>query len=140
MFVVKKILVAYDTSDPARRAFEAGVDLAQKYVAELIVLSVARPPEPPEMVEAEASLEDAQEYYEKEFIALREAASAAGVTARCEVRVGHPAEQIIHMANEENVNAILMGHRGKSLIKRWLLGSISKRVVSYAHCTVCIVR
>jgi len=36
---------------------------------------------------------------------------------------------------------IVMGHRGKSsFIDRWLLGSISKRVLSYATCTVTIVR
>jgi nucleotide-binding universal stress UspA family protein len=140
MLDLKKILVAYDTSEPAQRAFEAGVDLAQKYAADLIVLSVARPPEPPEMVEAEAALESAQDYYEKHFMKLRETAAAAGVKARFEVRVGHPAEQIIHMANEEKAQAIIMGHRGKSFIKRWLLGSVSKRVISYAHCTVCVVR
>ena len=140
MLNLKKILVAYDTSEPAQRAFEAGVDLAQKYSADLIVLSVARPPEPPGMVETEAVLENAQEYYEKQFIKLRETAATAGVKARFEVRVGHPAEQIIHMAHEEGVNAILMGHRGHGFIKRWLLGSISKRVITYAHCSVVIVR
>ena len=140
MVEIKKILVAYDTSEPADRAFETGVDLAQKYSAELIVLSVARPPEPPEMVEAEAALDSAKDHYEQRFVKLREMATAAGVTPRFEVRVGHPAEQIIHMANEENANVIIMGHRGKSRISRWLLGSISKRVISYAHCSVCIVR
>ena len=140
MLDLKKILVAYDTSEPAQRAFEAGVDLAQKYSADLIVLSVARPPEPPGMVETEAVLENAQEYYEQRFIKLREMTDAAGVKARFEVRVGHPAEQIIHMAHEEGVNVIVMGHRGHSFIKRWLLGSISKRVISYAHCSVVIVR
>ncbi len=140
MIEIKKILVAYDTSEPATRAFEAAADLAQKYSAELVVLSVARPPEPPEVVEAEAVLENAEEYYEQHFPKLREIAAAAGVTPRFEVRVGHPAEQIIHVAEEESASIIIMGHRGKSFVKRWLLGSISRRVISYAHCTVCIVR
>jgi len=140
MLSLKKILVAYDGSDPAERAYEAGLDLAQKYQADLIVLAVARPPEPPEMVEAEAVLDSATDYYQERFTKLREMAAAAGVKPRFEVRVGHPAEQIIHMANEEKVQAIIMGHRGKSFIKRWLLGSVSKRVISYAHCTVCVVR
>lgn len=140
MVEIKKILVAYDTSEPAERAFHFGLDLARKYSAELIVLSVARPPEPPEMVEAEAALDSAQQHFEEHFARLRPAAVAAGVTPRFEVRVGHPAEQIIHLAGQENTGMIVMGHRGKNLIARWLLGSISKRVISYAHCTVCIVR
>jgi nucleotide-binding universal stress UspA family protein len=35
---------------------------------------------------------------------------------------------------------IVMGHRGKSRLQRWLLGSVSKRVLSYAPCTVTVVR
>ncbi len=140
MFELRKALVAYDASGPAERAFEAGLDLARRYGAELIVLSVARPPEPPEIVETEASLDSAREYYESCFAKLREAVSAAGVQARFLARVGHPADLIIRVAAEEGVDMIVMGHRGKGFIERWLLGSISKRVATYATCTVCIVR
>ena len=35
---------------------------------------------------------------------------------------------------------IVMGHRGKSMIEKWLLGSVSKRVLSYGPCKVLIVR
>jgi nucleotide-binding universal stress UspA family protein len=140
MLDLKKILVAYDASNAAERAYEAGLDLAQKYQAELIVLSVATQPEPPEDVDTEAVLDSARTYYEEHFAKLRQMAAGGGVAPRFEIRVGHPAEQIILLANEENVQAIIMGHRGKSFIKRWLLGSVSKRVISYAHCTVCVVR
>ena len=138
--MIQRILVAYDTSEQAEKAFNLGLDLAAKYEAEMIVLSVARPPEPPEMVEAEAVLENATEFYERHFKDLGDKAAKAGIAIRCVVKVGHPAEQIIHLANEEKVDMILMGHRGKTFIKRWLLGSISRRVVSYAHCSVVIVR
>jgi nucleotide-binding universal stress UspA family protein len=33
-----------------------------------------------------------------------------------------------------------MGHRGESLFQKWLLGSVAKRVLSYANCTVIVVR
>ncbi|TMH63229.1 MAG: universal stress protein [Betaproteobacteria bacterium] len=33
-----------------------------------------------------------------------------------------------------------MGHRGKTFFRRWLLGSVSKQVIHYAHCTTTIVR
>ncbi len=138
--MLRKILAAYDSSDASEDAFRFALDLAQKYEAELIVLSVARPPEPAESVETEAVLESATKFYEKHFAQLKELSAKAGVATRFEVRVGHPAEAIIHMAHEESADLIVMGHRGKSFIKRWLLGSISKRVVSYAHCAVTIVR
>ena len=140
MTEIKKILVADDTSEQAGRAFEFGLDMARKYGAELIVVSVARLPEPPEVVETEAILENARGYYEQHFAQLREKAGLIGLKARFEVRIGHPAEQIVRLANEEKVGAIVMGHRGQSLIERWLVGSVAKRVLSYAPCTVCIVR
>ena len=52
------------------------------------------------------------------------------VEASYRVRVGHPAEQIALLANEEGVDTIVMGHRGESFMQRWLLGSVAKRVLS----------
>ena len=138
--MIKKLLVAYDGSEQAGKAFDFALDIASKHSADIIVLSVVRPPEPPEAVEMEAVLESATDYYEEQFTALKEKARDQGIVPRFEVRVGHPADQIVHRANEESVDMIVMGHRGKSLVQRWLLGSVSKRVLSYAHCTVSIVR
>lgn len=138
--MIQKILVAYDTSEQASKAFDLGLDLARRYSAALLVLAVARPPEPPQEVEAEAFIERTTEYFEGHFATLRESSKQANITPRFEVRVGHPADQIIHVANQEKVDMIVMGHRGKSMIQRWLLGSVSKRVISYAHCAVTIVR
>ena len=137
---MKRILVGYDGSEHAAKAFAAAVDLAAKYGAELEVLCVARPPEPPEMVETEAMLENAQEHYEQAFAALRPQAEAAGSHPTLTVLVGNPADQIIHHANQTGTDLIVLGHRGKSAIARWLLGSVSKRVLSYAPCDVLIVR
>jgi nucleotide-binding universal stress UspA family protein len=63
-----------------------------------------------------------------------------GIDAIFQVKVGHPAEQLVRLAEAEQVDVIVMGHRGETLLQRWLLGSVAKRVLSYAHCTVIIVR
>ena len=138
--MIKKVLVAYDGSEQSEKAFDFGLDIVSKYSAELIVLSVVRLPEPPADVETESLVDSGTEYYEKSFANLREKAAQVGITPRFEVAVGHPAEQIIHKADEEGVDLIAMGHRGKTFVARWLLGSVSKRVLSYAHCTVAVVR
>jgi nucleotide-binding universal stress UspA family protein len=138
--MIAKILVAYDGSCQAQKAFDFGVEMAAKYGAGLTVLSIARPPEPPVAVELQAVLENASAYYEAHFARMKTQAEAAGVTAAFEIRVGHPAEQIVHLADERKVDAIVMGHRGESLFQKWLLGSVAKRVLSYAHCTVIVVR
>ena len=138
--MISKLLLAYDGSKQSEKAFAVAVDMASRYSAKMIVLSVARPPEPPVAVELDAMIENATEYYEGHFRSMKEQVEKMGIDAEFLVRVGHPAEQIVQMANEERIDAIVMGHRGESFLQRWLLGSVAKRVLSYAHCTVIVVR
>lgn len=140
MVELKKILIAYDGSEAADKAYRHALDLAGKYGADLRVLAVASRPEFAEDVETEAILENAQEHYEKQFVSLKEQAAAQGFQPRFEIAVGHPAEQIIYHAEEDGVDLIVIGHRGKTFLQRWLLGSVTKRVISYAHCAVLVVR
>ncbi len=134
---MKHILVAFDGSQPAERAFGFALSLADKFGSGIHVLAVARPPEPPEEVETEAAIESAREHYQQQFQAR---AAKAGVKASFAVLVGHPAEQIVHYAETHAIDHIVMGHRGKTFFRRWLLGSVSKQVIHYAHCTTTIVR
>lgn len=138
--MIRKILAAYDGSESADKAYAYALDMAKKYEAELLVLSVARPPEPPEDVETEAMLESAEEHYEEQFASMKRRAAAEGIRAKFKVAVGHPAEQIIYYADDGDADLIVMGHRGKGFFERLLLGSISKQVVHYANCAVLIVR
>lgn len=135
-----KILIAFDGSEQAKKAFSFALDMSVKYSAHLTVLSIARPPEPPVNVELQAILDNANSYYEAEFAKMKDMCASAGVECSFEIRVGHPAEQIVHFADEQKINIIILGHRGKSLFQRWLLGSVAKRVLSYATCTVIVVR
>jgi nucleotide-binding universal stress UspA family protein len=130
-WLLATIWIGYDGSEQAAVAFTYALDLAAKYGAEVDVVSVARPPEPPEMVETGAMLENARDHFKKGFAALRARAEAVRVTAHFSVAVGSPADQIIHHANEQKADLIVLGHRGKSRVKRWLLGSVSRRVTSY---------
>ncbi len=138
--MITKLLVAYDGSEQSEKAFQVALDLASKYSAKMLVVAVARPPEPPVQVEMEAVLESAAQYFQENFNRLGEQTAALGIEAVFQVKVGHPAEQIMQMAKVEQADAIIMGHRGETLLQRWLLGSVAKRVLSYAHCTVIIVR
>lgn len=138
--MVTRILVGYDGSEQAKRAFQFGLELARLYQARVLVLAVAQLPEPAAMVESTAFLDEAEAHYSESFGNLRTAAQTAGVELETRVVVGHAAEQIVHYAATEKADLIVVGHRGKSLIQRWLLGSVSKRIVSYAPCSVLIVR
>jgi nucleotide-binding universal stress UspA family protein len=136
----RKLLVAFDGSDPARKAFDVALDMAQKYPSEIHVLAVARPPEFAEEVETKAVVENAREHLERQFGALKSSAMHAGVNPHFRIKAGHPAEQIVRDAEEHGIELILLGHRGHGVFERWLLGSVSRTVIAYAHCAVMIVR
>jgi nucleotide-binding universal stress UspA family protein len=138
--VYRKILVAYDGSASGRKAFDAALELAHKHAAELYVVSVARPLEIADDVEAEAVMENSRKYHRHLLAELRPLASAKGVKAHFEVPTGHPAEQIIFDADRHGVDLIVVGDRGRSKFARLLLGSVSKQVVQYAGRPVLVVR
>ena len=138
--MMKKILLAYDGSDPAKKALATALDLAQKYAAELFVLTVAQPPDFGEDVETEAIIENSRNYHQRTLKPVRHAVESSGVKAVFEVAVGHPAEQIIYHADRYQVDLIVLGHRGKSLFRRLLLWSVTKHAAQYADRTVLVVR
>ena len=138
--MIKRILVAIDGSEAAHKAYAFALDIATRYGAELYVLAVARPPDFGEDVETEAIIENSKNHYEKVLAPFRAQAPSLGLRLHFEVAVGHPAEQIIRYAEEHTIDVIAIGHRGKTFIERWRLGSISHRVLQYAHCPVIVVR
>lgn len=138
--MLKKILVAYDASLQSEKAFAFALDLAEKFQAQLMILSVARLPEPAVAVETEAIIDSARRYFHERFEILKTKAASMTPNLLFEVRVGHPAEQIVLCAEETGADMIVMGHRGESFYQRWLLGSVAKRVLSYARCVVTVVR
>ena len=138
--MIKKILVAYDVSATAKRAFQFSLDLAKHYNAQIHVLSVVRLPEPPEEVETKAALESGQEHFKEQFAQLRHKAKAAKSNIETHIASGHPAEQILHWAHENGIDTIIMGHQTRSTMGRWLLGSQTDRVVDHAECNVIVVK
>ena len=138
--MITKILAAYDGSEPAGHAYRFALDLAMRYGAELLVLAVASPPEPPEDIETEAVLENAEAHYKELFDALKAEAANQGLNPRFEVVAGHPSNQIVYRAEQDGIDLIVVGHRGKGFFERLLVGSVSKQVVTHAYCPVLVVR
>lgn len=53
---------------------------------------------------------------------------------------GEPADQILKYADEASVNLIVMGSHGRTGLLRFIMGSISRKVLDHARCPVLIVR
>ena len=137
--VFETILVAYDASPQAQRATELAFSLAEAMGSKLLIFAVIRPPEPAARAELNAVLDDAREHYLQSFTQLQEKAKLRGVDLATEIEIGHPAEHIVHRAEQTQTSLIIMGRRGISSFQRWMLGSISERVLRYAHCPVMVV-
>ena len=140
----RHILVAYDGSSQARMALDRAIDMARAASARLSILTVyqtpivwstglAMPVEPPGESEKEALDQ-----------LLREAVEMArerGISdVRGELLQDHPAEAILHYADVEHVDLVVMGSRGQSATSRLLLGSVSDAVLHHAHVAVLVVR
>jgi nucleotide-binding universal stress UspA family protein len=138
--MIRSILVAYDDSDPSRRAFDLACELAAKFNARLLLLAVVRLPEPTTSLEAGALLDEGKEHYERALEKLRDRANPHGIDFVANVEVGHPAEHVVGLAERERVDLIVMGRRGRTQVGRFILGSTSERVLRYAHCAVTVVK
>ena len=64
----------------------------------------------------------------------------AGFTAEPLCQLGKPAEEIMAAASKHHVNLIVMGAKGLDAVSRFLIGSVSTRVVQHANCSVLVVR
>lgn len=138
--MMRKILLGYDGSASADHAYRFAVDLSQRYGAELHVIAVARPPEFGDEVETEAAIEHSRRHYDRVLSTLKVRMARDAVNAQVSLAVGHPAEQLVRYAEQHGVDHIVVGHRGHTLFERWLIGSVARQVIAYAHCAVTVVR
>jgi nucleotide-binding universal stress UspA family protein len=138
--MIRNILLGYDGSPSAKHAFELALDLARRFGADLHVLAVARPPDFGDEVETEAAIEHSRRHCDAVLSALRASLGHETVKAKFHVAVGHPAEQIVRYAEQHAIDHIVVGHRGRTLFERWLIGSVARQVIAYAHCAVTVVR
>jgi nucleotide-binding universal stress UspA family protein len=137
----KRILAAIDGSDCSTRAFTIALELAQLTHAHVTALAIEGPlPAYAATIgEVEEVKREKDRYFGALAVAAREQAERAGVEVDIDVRPGHAAEVISHVAAEGEYDLIVLGHRGHFL-RNHLLGSTADRVAEHAHCPVMIVR
>ena len=136
----QKVLVGYDGSPLAEKAVDVAIRFGVCEKSAISVLAVARLPEPATSVEVEAVLDDAREHFEVGLKRVVERGRTHGVEIATDIVVGHPGEQLIHRAEIDQVDLIIVGRRGTSLFQKIMLGSVSERVLRYAHCPVLLVK
>ena len=135
-----RILLPTDGSQANRRAVEQAIGLARETGAELHVLFVVEDmPYAAEMMDdqVEARLRTLGEQSVED---IRTMAIEEGVEVESAIRQGAPHTTILGYADEANVDAIVMGTQGRSGLDRYLLGSVTERVVRTSDIPVLTVR
>lgn len=123
--MLNKILVGTDGSETAAYAVERAAQLAADTGAELLVFSAYSKDDGPDR--AEVALEATANKQKK-------------VKLRTLLREGDAAEAILDTAAEESVDLIVVGNKGMTGARRFLLGSVPNTVSHHAPCSVLIVR
>ena len=142
------ILVGTDGSETAETAVRRAIELAAGLEARLQIVSAYEPVSDPrlrgEQVIAPKDVQWAVNPHD-DVLALLEAARAQAVDAGvAEVetfaRVGDAADAIVDVAEEQRCDLIVVGNKGMTGTKRFLLGSVPNKVTHHAPCSVLIVR
>lgn len=138
----KKILVAMDGSNCARKAFEKALDMARASGGTLTIMHVLQLP-PTALFEKEltAKVEAFFRRDAKLFLAEHaEEAAMKGISVDTILAKGNPAQAILRAAESAGFDVIIIGSRGLGGVKGLLLGSVSHAVVQHASVPVLVVR
>jgi nucleotide-binding universal stress UspA family protein len=140
----RKILVPLDGSKTAEMVLPHAKSLAYSEGAELVLLNVAANPaldfafsDPGLAQRAEQDQEAQSERYMKE---VEKQLKSEGLRASILLRMGAPADVIIGVAEEMQVDLIAMSTHGRTGPARWLLGSVADRVVRGSQVPVLLIR
>jgi nucleotide-binding universal stress UspA family protein len=145
--VFSRIVVGTDGSDTAAEAVRQAIDLAKLAGAQLSIVS-AYEPVPKRQVEQEQHEAPADVHYgigprENVNLVLDAAAATArkeGVEAQTHPAEADPADAILDVAEETKADLIVVGNKGMTGARRFLLGSVPNKVSHHAPCSVIIVR
>ena len=156
-----KVLIAYDGSDCAQAALDDLQRAGLPGHADATIISVAEvwlPPPPPsaaEIVERACEVKvpsDFKRVYSrgcaamKEHLALAERAADRvktnfpGWNVSADASCGSPAWEVVFRADEWKPDLVVVGSHGRTALGRFILGSVSQRVLTEANCSVRIAR
>ena len=133
---MKKILLAYDGGEPARRALELTVDLARQFGAAVTVVSVT----PVHPGRAPIDPWDDRPVHLQELAEAQQLLRDRGIEPNLLAPAGEPAQTIERIAEEGEFDTVILGSRGLGGISRFLQGSVSEHVAAHGQSTVIVAR
>lgn len=137
---MKRILVAHDGSKSSEKALKKAFEIADKFGSSVTVISVI-----PELYLSELMEIDRVRILETlrdETIKMLEKIKTRtlGIRIRTLIKQGNPAEEVLKAASAMKADVIVTGSHGRHGAQRFLLGSISSKLVDHADCAVLVVK
>ncbi len=141
------IVAGTDGSETAGIAVEQAVELAAATGAKLEIVSAYEPvpvsrlraevqQAPPDVQWTIGPREDVESLLES----AAQLAERAGVKAATHARQGDPADAILDVAEETHAGLIVVGNKGMTGARRFLLGNVPNKISHHAPCSVLIIR
>jgi nucleotide-binding universal stress UspA family protein len=141
------IVVGTDGSDTAGQAVAQATELAGAVGAKLLIVSAYEPVSDARLRDEGRQVPADMQWMvnprEEVDATLQDAASGAiegGVTVETYARQGDPADAILDVAEEQGADLVVVGNKGMTGAKRFLLGSVPNKVSHHAPCSVLIIR
>lgn len=147
---IRRIVIGYDGSVPARRAIDFIERFPQKLGLQFTLVQVIEPfvvPQGMPPAYRKQALEQAhdinkrnQEAAERTLAVAQQRLEANGLETEVAVRSGNAAEEIEAQAREQDADLVMVGSRKPSVERHYLVGSTAEKLVRHARTSVLIVR
>jgi nucleotide-binding universal stress UspA family protein len=142
-----RIVVGTDGSETASAAVRHAIELAKMGDGKLDIVSAYEPVPQDRLREEKSEVPGDVQHaiHEREDVNLKldaaeKAAKDAGLDVTTHPREGDPADAILDVAEEQKADLIVVGNKGMTGAKRFLLGSVPNKISHHAPCGVWIVR
>ena len=130
--IFSHVLVPTDFSEPSQKALSSIKDI--EGLGEVHLLHVVTKGETHE--EIEANVQEATKKLEK----IKTDLTGAGLTIKIHIRLGRPPDEIISLADREDISLILMSSHGKGLLTELLVGSTTLGVAIHTNRPLMVIR
>jgi nucleotide-binding universal stress UspA family protein len=134
----KNLLLATDGSPSCEAAVDRAIEIAKEQSANLTAVSVVYTNDE-YLALAPGIVEDLISKAKEKLATINQKGKEAGVEINTVIKEGEAYEAITTLAQNSNVDLIVMGSHGKKRLQRLLMGSVTERTIGYAACPVLVV-
>lgn len=150
MKLYKKILLPTDGSEYSEKAGEHAIWIAEKSISQIIVLNVIDTSYLKSIPQHDLELSLEEQFKEEGNMAVKKFSekleqsqcngTCKNVQFSSRIKKGKPADEILKVIKEEEIDLVVIGASGKHGLNRLYPGSVTERVVRSATCPVLVIK